>query len=113
MPALNETKPKSNRGGPRPGSGRPRGSKDKATRQAGATLGELARAHTAEALQAILSTLRNTDSDTARIAAANALLDRGYGKPSQSVDHKNSDGSFSPALMTAEVVKILKQRHGD
>jgi hypothetical protein len=112
MPALNENKPKSNRGGARPGAGRPPGSKDKATRLAGATLGELARAHTSEALEAILNTLRNTESDTARIAAANALLDRGYGKPSQSVDHKNSDGSLNLANPIA-VLSALERKHRD
>jgi hypothetical protein len=43
---------------------------------------ELARAHTAEAIQTLVSIMTNPKSaPAARVSAANALLDRGYGKP--------------------------------
>jgi hypothetical protein len=46
------------------------------------TLKELAREYTAEALEALVAVLRDGESEQARIQAANAILDRGYGKPS-------------------------------
>ena len=43
---------------------------------------ELAREHTAEAVQTLVSIMTNPKSaPAARVSAANALLDRGYGKP--------------------------------
>lgn len=52
------------------------------------TLGlkELARANTEEAIKTLVSIMRNKKaSAAARVAAVAALLDRGYGKPSQSI----------------------------
>ena len=47
---------------------------------------ELARAHTAEAIQTLVSIMTNPQSaPAARVSAANALLDRGYGKPPQHI----------------------------
>jgi hypothetical protein len=47
---------------------------------------ELARAHTAEAIQTLVSIMTNPKSaPAARVSAANALLDRGYGKPPQHI----------------------------
>lgn len=74
----NNQRAKSAKGGARPGAGRPKGSPDKVTR----TLKELAREYTAEALEALVAVLKSSDSDAARVSAANAILDRGYGKPS-------------------------------
>lgn len=46
---------------------------------------ELARQYTAEAVEALVATLRE-EKGSARVAAAQALLDRGYGKPTQHVE---------------------------
>ena len=47
---------------------------------------ELARAHTGEAIQTLVSIMTNAKAaPAARVAAANALLDRGYGKPLQHI----------------------------
>jgi Family of unknown function (DUF5681) len=47
---------------------------------------ELARAHTASALNALVEIAKNKKAPpAARIAAANSILDRGYGKPAQLV----------------------------
>ena len=46
------------------------------------TLKELAREYTTDALRALVGIMQNSDSDAARVTAANAILDRGYGKPS-------------------------------
>jgi hypothetical protein len=47
---------------------------------------ELARAHTGAAIETLASIMTNTKSaPAARVSAANALLDRGYGKPPQHI----------------------------
>jgi hypothetical protein len=52
--------------------GRPKGHGD---------LRKLARQHTEDALATLVEICRNGENEGARIAAANALLDRGWGKP--------------------------------
>lgn len=52
-------------------------------------------------MQTLLDIAKNGESETARVQAATALLDRGWGKPAQSVDITNSDGSMSQAWMAA------------
>jgi len=50
---------------------------------------ELAREHTAEAIQTLVSIMSNPKSaPAARVSAANALLDRGYGRPQQHITGK-------------------------
>jgi len=47
---------------------------------------ELARAHTSDAVQTLVSIMTNTKAaPAARVSAAKALLDRGYGKPPQQI----------------------------
>ena len=47
---------------------------------------ELARAHTGEAIETLVSIMTNPKgAPAARVSAANALLDRGYGKPPQHI----------------------------
>ena len=68
-------------GGARMGAGRPAGAPNKATREQGARLSELAKSYTDIAFSTLVDVAMNGSSDTARIAAANSILDRGYGKP--------------------------------
>ena len=44
---------------------------------------ELARVHTADAVKSLVSVMKSSNSDSARVSAANVLLDRGWGKPEQ------------------------------
>jgi hypothetical protein len=46
----------------------------------------LARVHTAEALETFVQLMRNGSPDAVRAAAANALLNRGWGIPRQAID---------------------------
>ncbi|WP_063776779.1 DUF5681 domain-containing protein [Microvirga massiliensis] len=46
----------------------------------------LARTYTAEALETLADLMRNSASDNVRAAAANALLNRGWGLPRQAID---------------------------
>jgi hypothetical protein len=55
------------------------------------TLRLAARAHTEAALQVLVDAMSD-DSARNRITAAQAILDRGHGKPAQAVDIGNTDG---------------------
>ena len=78
-------------GGKRPGAGRPKGRRDTATVGQLASLEELARTHTETALNALVAIAQSGESEAARVAAANALLDRGYGRPKQALIHTGKD----------------------
>ena len=51
--------------------------------KAPADLRSLARAHTELGIQTLAGIARNSTSDAARVSAASALLDRGWGKAQQ------------------------------
>lgn len=84
-------------GGRRPGAGRPHGSKTKS----GQELREAARQFTVQALEVLRDIALSGESEAARVSAANALLDRGYGKPS-TVLAGDEDGG--PMQLVTEVV---------
>jgi hypothetical protein len=89
--------PVSNRGGARPGAGRKKGIPNKAT----APIREAAREYTSSALLTLASVMEGKDQPAAaRVAAANALLDRAYGKPSQPID---GDGEGGPIRHTHDL----------
>jgi hypothetical protein len=61
---------------------------------------ELARAHTVSALETLASVMLSDEAPSAaRVAAANAILDRGYGKPAQSVTGENGEGPVALNLL--------------
>ena len=68
------------RGGFREGAGRPSGSTNKSSPEQSQRLSELAKTYTEEALETLVDVARNGRTDSARVAAANAILDRAYGK---------------------------------
>lgn len=80
------------KGGARPGAGRPKGAANRATKAVKATIGDLARSHANDAIATLVEIARNGQSDSARVAAANALLDRGYGRPAQCMELTGKDG---------------------
>ena len=69
-------------GGCRPGAGRPKGVPNVITRP----LKELAAQHGPDAIQEVRRLMDESTNDTVRLAAARELLDRGVGRPAQSVD---------------------------
>lgn len=78
------------RGGARPGAGRRKGSPNKAT----VVVRDAAQAFTEDALSTLASIMRDSAQPAAaRVSAANALLDRGHGKPKQSVEASGPDGA--------------------
>lgn len=57
-----------------------------ALKDAKVALEELAKTHAPAALRALVKVMETSTSDPAIVAAANGLLDRGYGKPRQAVE---------------------------
>lgn len=70
------------RGGKREGAGRPKGAVNKAT----ADIREAAQEYSERALMVLVQVATAGESEAARVAAANAILDRAHGKPKQAVD---------------------------
>lgn len=71
------------RGGARPGAGRKPGKVGRAKRE----LAEVAKGHAEAALRVLVSIAENGEAPAAaRVTAATAILDRGYGRPRQSVE---------------------------
>lgn len=59
------------------------------------TIRDLARQHTEDAIGTLVSIAKNPKaSDSARVQASNALLDRAWGKPAQYVESVNLKGSL-------------------
>jgi hypothetical protein len=90
-------RPKSRRGGRRPGAGRKRKGQQAASAIAGLDLKSalesappqeietVAQRHAHAALEALVKQLIHGASEPTKVQAANAILDRGYGKPSVDV----------------------------
>ena len=96
-------------------AGRPPGRANVATVAARRTLGELAREHTEEALETVLQVMRTGETHSARLAAANVILDRGYGRPAQAVtvkDGRDEEMEDYQRRSQAAVLAILEARHG-
>ena len=108
------------RGGKRLGAGRKAGTLNTATREAKGTLSELARAHTATAIKTLVRVASKSSSDSAAVAAATAILDRGYGKPIQSIEHAGEGGGpiqaavrfileSAPAILDLQAIEVADE----
>ena len=76
-------------GGARPGAGRPPGKLNKARRE----IASSARAVGERALAVLIEVMEDRAASARdRVTAATAILDRGYGKPHQSVALEDGDG---------------------
>ena len=85
-------------GGSKPGErrgGRKPGTPNKVT----AELAGLARVHTADAIARLVAIMNGIVAEgetkpqpAAQVMAANAILDRGHGKPRQALEHGGTDG---------------------
>lgn len=96
----NSTKSSKGRGGARPGAGRPKGRKNVLTLEIESTAREFA----ADALHALKSVALRGKSESARVMAATALLDRGYGRPRQAIEHTGEGGGPMEIAVTHEIV---------
>jgi len=107
------------RGGKRAGAGRKKGSQDRRPRsspiiianaQEKRELREAAREYTERALKTLAAICSEGQSEAARVSAACALLDRGYGKPTQQVE-TGSPGDFtgmSDAELDAQIAEGIE-----
>jgi hypothetical protein len=96
----NKTNQKWEKGGPSPNpGGRPKEV---------AEVKELARVHTAAAIETLVRLLNGPDPK-ASVAAARELLDRGYGRPSQALEVTGEDGKpLFARLPEPELVAFVK-----
>lgn len=83
-------------GGRRAGAGRKPGVVSKAKRDLASRAKDLAD----QALATLADIMINGESETARISAANAILDRGYGRPMQAHEVSGPDGGEIPISIT-------------
>lgn len=85
------TKVKSSGRGSKPGErrgGRVKGTPNKAT----AAIKAIAQPYSAKAIETLAQIMKEGESEAARVSAANAILDRAWGKPSQAVHHSDPEG---------------------
>jgi hypothetical protein len=79
--------------------GRKAGTPNKAT----ADIKAAAQAYTEDALATLAQIMKAGESEAARVAAANSILDRGFGKPRQAVD---LDAQVKAEFSTIELVGV-------
>ena len=103
-------KTKGRHGGPRPGSGRPPGVKNKATPDDKAALAALARSMAPECLEILRSIARDLASPAAaRVSAVTVLLDRGHGRAPQHIEHTGKDGGPIEHRLSDEAQSLLAE----
>jgi hypothetical protein len=73
--------------------------------KAPADLRSLARAHTEHALRTLVGVAGNSESDSARVAAALGLLDRGWGKAPQA--HTGPDGEGDIRVTIRQIIETV------
>ena len=93
------------RGGRRPGAGRPVGVPNKLTRP----LRELAALHSEDCIAVLVELRDHAEAEHVRLAAANALLDRGHGRPRQEID-VNDDGRVTIIVQKFMPPPVLEAR---
>jgi hypothetical protein len=64
------------------------------------------RQHTADAVATLVRIMQHGESDPARVAAANSLLDRGWGKPVQSHEVGGPGGGPVRQITRIEIVPV-------
>lgn len=68
---------------------------------------ELARQYTQHAVETLVSILTKSSSDSAKVSAANAILDRGWGKAEQAVT--GVDGGPLQVVTRIELVPLVSR----
>ncbi len=64
----------------------------------------LARTHTDRAIAVLQGIMDNGTTESARVAAANSLLDRGWGKPAQPINGDEDGGAVRVELVRRLIV---------
>ena len=80
-------------------NGRPKGAPNKAT----ADVREVAQQYTGQAIQTLVQIATAGESEAARVAAANAILDRAHGKPAQAVNVGGGETPIETVMRWAQL----------
>jgi hypothetical protein len=83
--------------------------------KAAETVRDLARSHTTEAMQALVKIATKGKSESAKVQAATAILERGWGKPLQQVEVKRTPfDELSPDELraVAEALEAISLEEG-
>lgn len=91
-------------GGARPGAGRKPGKMGAAKR----ALAEMAKDYAPGALKTLAEISKAGESESARVSAATAILDRAYGKPPQAHQHSGAIGTYDLSKATDEQLATLE-----
>ena len=71
---------------------------------------DLARSHAPEAIESLAQIMTNLETQpAARVAAANAILDRGFGKPRQSVEVGQQGRSWAEIVLEAHAAREVEK----
>jgi HEAT repeat protein len=68
---------------------------------------ELAQKHSAEAIKTLVELMTTSTDERIRLSAADSLLDRGIGKPTQAIEHSGPEGEA--LSVTVEFVKTTEE----
>ena len=72
----------------------------------------IARSHTRSAINVLVGVMRSTSATpAARVSAANAILDRGWGKPPQAIE--NGDGALEFVHRIERVIVEPEELEGE
>jgi len=80
-----------------------------------AELKALAQAKAADAIKIAVQLMESAESEQVRLAAANVIMDRGYGKPAQHVDadvRTDDVTNLSPSEIAARIEAFEAKRKG-
>ena len=74
----------------------------------------LARSHTDSALRVLAAIMNKTDApEAARVAAANSLLDRGWGKSTQFIEAETTHRYVARVPNPSTTIEEWQQQHAD
>ena len=74
----------------------------------GRTLTDLAREHTVEAVETLVDVMRNGDTSSARVAAADKILNRGWGQAPQTISITETVEAPDLSQMSDEQLEALE-----
>src|SRR5574343_546553 len=70
-------------------------------------LRRLVRVHTEDAINTIVEIMKTSDDESARLAAAKDILDRGWGRPANQIEIQQTDMHMITAFNREQILEIL------
>lgn len=93
-------------------SGNPNG-RPKVLLADGRSLSDIAKQHTEAAIATLVAVMEEGESDAARVSAANAILDRAWGRPKQELDVDMNVRGELAELLAQRRQRVAEGRNGD